>query len=322
MNTPAHSRRYPLYLLSIAVSLGLLVWIFAGIDWTGARALLRQARPWFLVAALFCSATAPFFMTLRWLGVLRGAEGPPVAYAYAFRAVMGALLCNSFLPSKGGDLVKAVAVRKQYGIATGVGSVILERLVDLFLLGALATIASVWNTTGVAWIQLGPLFMLASGAVFVLAVAAPVDKIPVLRGKAGFVQKVRQFRGIYHTWSRSPAAVAQTVMGSLCSWGVGCAVICLLATALSQSIPPDYGKILAAFPLAILSGLVPVTISGMGVRDGVLVAALKGSLGYDKAVMIAMGYTICVYWWLSLLAVLLAPWGVTKTYKTAQNDVT
>jgi hypothetical protein len=48
---------------------------------------------------------------------------------------------NSFLPSKDSDMVKAIYLRKQAALSVGFGTVIIECLVDLTVLGFLGATA-------------------------------------------------------------------------------------------------------------------------------------------------------------------------------------
>ena len=66
----------------------------------------------------------------------------------------------------------------------------------------------------------------------------------------------------------------------------------------------------AVFPLAILAGLVPVTVSGIGTRDAAFVALLGSQMSSEQATLVGLGYTLFAYWFLSLVSFPVVAWQV------------
>jgi hypothetical protein len=58
-------------------------------------------------------------------------------------------------------------------------------------------------------------------------------------------------------------------------------------------------QIVANVPLAILAGIVPISISGIGTRDGVLVMLLAEYAEPSGVLAAAFLYTALVYWFLA-----------------------
>ena len=297
------NRRMLLGLLSVLVSAGLIVWLLSRIDLAQTAQLLLQADwRWLLFAALLTCAL-PFTSVYRWLGVLRAQE-TRLPFPVALRAVMMANVLNSFLPSKSGDVAKAVYLREYGGLSKGTGTVILERLVDLAVLGALGLLGLFVN---------GTLWGLVAGAgllggvlgVFLVITLVPVNKLPL---PAKVVQILVDLSTVFKRWLAHPAAIAQTLGGSVLTWSLGGFTVYALAQAFGTGL--GVGFAYAIFPLAILAGLVPVTVSGIGTRDAAFVALLSSQMPAEQATLVGIGYTLFAYWFLSLISFPVVAWQV------------
>ena len=307
MTMMRENKRTLLGLLSVLVSAGLVAWLLARIDLARTAELLGDANwGWLLFAALLTCAL-PFTSVFRWLGVLRAQDPqgkPALPFLVALRAVMMANVLNSFLPSKSGDVAKAVYVREHGGLAKGTGTVILERLVDLGVLGALGLFGLLVN---------GTLWGLVAGAgllggvlgIFLVVTLLPVEKLP-LPDKV--TQILLDLRTVFTRWLGHRAAILQTLGGSVLTWSLGGFTVFALAQAFGTGL--GLGFAYAVFPLAILAGLVPVTVSGIGTRDAAFVALLGSQMSPEQATLVGLGYTLFAYWLLSLVSFPVVAWQV------------
>lgn len=252
--------------VSVVVSAGLLFWLITRIDFQETAELVQNASwPWLLVAVLellelgALTCALPFTSVYRWLGVLR-AQGTKLPFFFALRAVMMANVLNCFLPSKSGDVAKAAYLRGYGGVSKGLGTVILERLVDLGVLGMLGLLGLV--VSGARWGLIAGVGLLGLvGGVLVVVLLLPFERLPL-------PTKIRQtaldLRTVVRAWLACPAAIAQTLTGSVLTWSLGGFTVYALASAFHTGL--GLGFAYAVFPLAILAGLVPVTVSGIGMR--------------------------------------------------------
>jgi uncharacterized membrane protein YbhN (UPF0104 family) len=238
----------------------------------------------------------PLLATVRWLGVLRAQETarqfPPF---HALRAVMMANVLNSLLPSKAGDLVKAVYLRQHGGLTVGVGTVVLERLVDLGVLGVLGLVGAL--VSGVPW-GLATGLILLGGVTLALVIMGG----GVFPGKRRFPRKIVNLvdstSEVFRKWGRDPVAVVLTVGGSLLHWNLAGGTVCALVAAFGGGVA--WAHAYSIFPLALLAGLLPATMSGVGTRDAAFVQLLQSSLSLEQATLVGLGYTVFNYWLLAL----------------------
>jgi uncharacterized protein (TIRG00374 family) len=218
-----------------------------------------------------------------------------LSYKIALRAVMMANVLNSFLPSKAGDLAKAAYLHKHGGLSKGAGTVILERLVDLGVLGILGIVGLL--VSGALWgLLAGTLLLGGVIAAFMLLVLVPITSW--LPEKTALV--VEEVRLVFRRWISNPHAILRTLTGSLATWSIGGVIVYALARGIGAEL--SLGYIYAIFPLAILAGLVPVTISGIGTRDSAFVLLLSSQLPAEEATLIGIGYTLFAYWLLSIVS--------------------
>ena len=80
------------------------------------------------------------------------------------------------------------------------------------------------------------------------------------------------------------------------------------------------GYTYAIFPLAILAGLVPVTISGIGTRDSAFVLLLSSQLPVEEATLIGIGYTLFAYWFLSIISFPAVAMELNRIYRLGMID--
>lgn len=281
---------------AILVSAGLVAWLISGVDLSRAEQVLRDANLGWLVVALVVNCASPYACAYRWLCVIRTCHDVVPTFALARRATFLSLVLNSFIPSKGGDLAKAMYLRNQCGLVTGFGTVVVERMVDLAVLGAMGAIGGV--IAGATWgVWIGGGIVAAMAGVFVLLIAPQLHRWfvpPQLRGKFA------QGADVAAQWLRSPAAVAGTIAGATISWGVGALSFCAFLAAFGYG--EHWAHALCVFPLGILAGLLPFTMSGIGTRDAAYVSLLAVvSIPAEEATLVSFGYTICGYWLLSLM---------------------
>jgi len=282
-------------LLSVLISTGLIAWLLSRIDLSRASQLIHTAQwGWLLIAGLVI-ALIPFAHTWRWRGVLRAQPGLSIPYKSTLKAVLMANAINSMVPSKAGDAAKIFYIKSRSGIIIGAGTVILERLVDLIVLSLLGLVCyTIYQISWALWVGLG-LLAIVSGFFTVVLI---LNRYSVSKGKS-IQERVTAFTSVFSRWIRHPRSIAQTFISSACSWALAGFTVCCLITAIGADIP--WGFAYSIYPLAVLAGLVPTTISGLGTRDAAFVFLLSAYADMEEATLIALGYTIYNYWFLSLI---------------------
>ena len=255
------------------------VLLAAILHWAGIHRVLhelsRTQLRWFLPAVAVSIATVPV-MALRWR-LLLSAKGIDAPLAWLTRTYFVALFAGQFLPAAiGGDAVRAVELgRRTHDAPEAVASVLIDRLVGLVSLVALA-VAAVAVGGGSAR-RPG---VIAAEAAFGVAAAGTLALLfsSRLRGVVARVLEPRsdghrlaaggRFYEALHTYRGHRRTLALVGTLALVVQLARVGVIWLLTRALSLDVPDSV--ILLTGPVVFASLALPVSLNGIGVREGVL----------------------------------------------------
>lgn len=244
---------------------------------------LTSIPPSTLAAALPIYLSLHFLGSLKWLLMVNRA-GAQLSFAESLRCYFGGLFANLFLPSViGGDVVTiTLGVSRARKAEAVVSGTLASRVIDLTALALLVGIAVFFlpreiNSTGRDLLQLVLVVLVGVSILGCVGLFLLRNKI---RGRAA-----AYWDAFASAWR--PPALTLVVLGlslamqsgliALSAWiGVGCGL----------RLPASAW--LFAWPLAKLSGFVPVTLAGIGSRELVL-PALLAPFGADPAAAASVG---------------------------------
>lgn len=303
-----------LAVISVIVSVGLVAYLLSRLNFADVKLVIKEADVKFLIFALILTCAIPLFSTLRWTGILR-AQGIKIPFRIALNAILMANVLNSFIPSKGGDIVKALYLKRNANLAVGFGTVILERLVDVGILGLFGLFGYFSSRIFVGF-AMGAILIVSVLGIIIIALYFPFERLPL---SDKIISKFTDLALVFKKWRSDPLAIAQTVFFSFSVWTMAALTVCCLTSAFHSGI--SWGNVYAIFPMCILAGLIPATISGIGTRD----AAFTVFLSYygatqEQSTLIALGYTIFGYWLLSFIS-LPAVIGKLLKLRKIQNKI-
>lgn len=212
---------------------------------------------------------AQLYSALRWKVIL-GASSP--TWMYLFRLYLVGNFFSLFLPSSiGGDAVRTIAAARSTA-RTGevVSSVLLDRLFGVAALLAYLALGTLVAPGLLGEIGINTRIDLPSWLPWVVAAG-------LLSAIALFLALRSRLRKIHHhlaqAWdlmarcARSPRLFTQAFALALLVQGLYIAIWALLATSLGFDLP--FALFLLAVPLVSLAAMLPITVSGLGVRESV-----------------------------------------------------
>ncbi|HSN17916.1 MAG TPA: lysylphosphatidylglycerol synthase transmembrane domain-containing protein [Gammaproteobacteria bacterium] len=268
-------------LVSLAM-LGGIVYLARKYD--VARAF-HDADPVYILLGICAYMGGQLVAAKRWHSLLhRSGFQPP--FLAVFRANTIGMYSSNFLPGvAGGDLVRPIAL---YGTATVhkpqlYASVVFERLCGIGSIVVLATIGGLWSgLTRGDWRYLTAAAVILAGIVALLGFAHLARHAP-LTGSSRLMQMLHKFKeGSEHLMSYAlhPGLVL-IVLGYSILFQLGYILMfwCFLS---SLGAHASLFSVLLAAPLAWLASMTPVSLNGLGVREGTLVLVLV-QLGVPKA---------------------------------------
>lgn len=263
-----------------------LLFHFLPVAQIGAAMRRLPVQLWLFVVAGYLAAH--LFGVIKWrlLVNLAGAGLSPVQAA---RCYFAGLFSTLLLPTLiGGDVVRAgLAVR----LGRNKAGVLLGSLVDRLLdMAALVSIAAIGAVLLPGTLSRNSRRIFEGAAGLALAILAGLALLVVLLPARRFSYRMRRrlvrLREAGRSMSRRPHHVALAL-----TLGITVQAIMIFLTikiALASGLALPLRVWMFAWPLAKLSGLVPVTQAGIGVREAAL-AALLAPFGAKAVLTVAVG---------------------------------
>lgn len=296
-------------IVRLAITAVILAILAMGIDMRESARAIAQIDLRYLAAVLALVAVDRAVMILRWILLLR-ARGIAIGTGDAIKLFLVSSFVGSFLPAGiGGDAARAYGLSRdaargprradsaRWGGATGsdaVASVAVDRLLGVLSLVVMAVVGVIaWTPEGRGdWRIAGAILALsaAAGAVF-WANALLRWMIPDHRHGNFFTRRLLKVADAVGRY-RSHRGVLLHVM----AWSIAVQVLrvtqaYLLGLGLGMTVPFAY--FLLFMPLGLLMLLLPISISGFGVPQGVIVWLLR-PMGVPDAQSFALSTLIVV----------------------------
>jgi uncharacterized membrane protein YbhN (UPF0104 family) len=284
--------------LSFNAGLLLVVTVIAVgglVGWAGAGdvlVLILGLQPGHLLLAAMLTLMLPLVHAWRLQAVL-GAAGYRIDWRRAFSLTMGVWPISAVTPSKSGDLIKAYYLRREVPATATVGSLLAERAVDAVVVAALALVGSIF--VGHRVISLASLAVI--GAFTTFFVLAPwTTRLPL---SPRWRERIDLLLSSTLALSRMPGLLALTVGLTLINWLATISLTAVLFDGVGAAVPLLY--MLAGMPPALLAGLMPLTLAGMGTRDSAIILLFENYATIAQSLSVGILYAFFVRCVLSLL---------------------
>lgn len=276
-------------LARIALSATLLIWVLAtaGLDQLAAAARGADLRPYALALALAFAGI--LVRAARWLALLR-AVGARVPYGRAVYLYFVGAFFNAFLPTGfGGDVVRVLEIGPGATSQQAAGTALVDRLTGFIMLFVLALAALPF---AYRLLPANLALLIAGLAAAVLAGSALLFEGRLLRRLTNWLPRALSLAG--DAWIGRTYAVITAIgwRGLLAAlfWSLLFNLLLiaenvLVARALGLGAPA--GVFFLFVPVTTATLLVPISISGLGVREGLNVT-LFGQVGVGAASAVAL----------------------------------
>jgi uncharacterized membrane protein YbhN (UPF0104 family) len=285
-------------LLRASVSLGALAYLASVFDWAQLDRIVGRVRPGLVLAGpplLVCSFA---WAGLRW-SLLLGRFGVPLRWRDGFLLYLIGSFYNILLPGMlGGDVVRVglCATRLRKPVAEIATTALIERVLGLVAILLIGTAAAALLDDAVHR-QLGPVIGLTIPALAAGAMAALSIGWASLRATpASWLDCVARRRPLRilarlaaHLRSLSTGTLLLTLLLSvLCQLPVFVSAS-LLGGALDIDLPLEVYCVV--MPVVVISTMLPISLGGLGVREGVL-TLLLARVGVRISEAIALSFLI------------------------------
>ncbi|CAN5441764.1 lysylphosphatidylglycerol synthase transmembrane domain-containing protein [soil metagenome] len=251
--------------------------------------------PLWLAGALVVTLAGIVLATLRWRQVLAALGRPAPTHTLLAHELAG-LFVGNFLPSTiGGDVLRVTRLSASNGNRPdSFASVVLERLSGWLVLPVL-TLAAMAVNPGL--LRLGRAtvvaLVLSGGTLLLLVAVLAAAASPRLGGRLVAREGWSRFVGAVHLglerFRRRPRAAASVLLVGVAYQLAVVLAAFLAAHALGIAVSPTAA--LAFMPAVAIAQVLPISLGGLGVREGAFVLFL-GPLGVPAGQAVALGLLV------------------------------
>lgn len=283
------------FIVRAGVTLLLFLFLFREISWSTLLSLFAHIKYTELLVGLCLGTLGVIFSAFLWHRLVL-AESIQVDLARLTSLYMIGVAFSHFLPtSMGGDAVKAFYVGRDAGNMTGSASAVLMSRITGFigmLLVALPTLIFLHEQFEHELIKrfllLGLFFVAGIGGMIVLAGFLPKMPTRLFQGawaKNKIVAKVLETGTSMSRSMARPRTMIEAISFGILFWITNCLNYYEYAIALGLHVPFTF--YLIAVPFVGIVGALPISISGFGVREN-LVVYLYSTIHVPSTVALAV----------------------------------
>ncbi len=260
---PPPSRAAWLFWLRVAVTIGLLGFLFSKTSWAEMLTTVRRANPWWMLGGLACAAGSLFSAAARWGACLRTLHITVPLLTLVRITLAGHAAGFTGLGAAGTDLTRGSMVPRgpQTPWTALAWSMALDHMSAIPVLLLIAGIAL--HALG----QLPPTYLLAAGLAAMFAFTWLVGVI-VGRFRPAWRDIVRGFVGDRRTQRGFAHASLLSIPVLLLQYSI------FLCTARALAVPVSTSWLLGTAAAADTIAGLPLSVGGLGVREQAFVSLL------------------------------------------------
>ena len=282
------AKKILLNVLKFIVSFGGLVYIFCKIPFSNIyEHWTTTALPW-IGLIVTCTIFSMTIQANRWRGLLLD-EGKKIKFRTFYAYIAIGYFFNNLLPSGfGGDAVKTIAFGKRFGnMANSVAAIVISRVMGLLSMFLCFFIALPFV---IARYQIPTIYTSVVCTVAILSILIIVGglfsdkiKLPItISNKIPFLLKLQNAFSIYRNHKK---AFAFSGIDSI--WLQLSSVAIHYAYFQAVDVPIDLATITVFMTITITVAMLPISINGIGIREGVNVSLFTGLLGIPADTVLA-----------------------------------
>jgi len=300
-------------LIKVTITLGMLVYVISLVDKDELLPLLAKVNPLYLILALTAHLVAFIVMSGRWWLILIY-SGEQIRYKHVLPAYYLGLFCNNFLPtSMGGDVVRIAKLKSEgLNFQQLIFSTLADRvigLISIIIMGILGinfsiSIRNNIDDQSLVFINIAStiailLFLAAFNARLRSWILANlVQKLIPWTKINNFLVYCHQNLSVLIANRIMPVSILLSLVSQLLI------VVTYYLISLSLGVNLSFLDYVLVVPVIALVSSLPITVGGLGLREGALVFLL-GTIGVSTA----LGVSISLLY-LSVLIFVTLPGGI------------
>ena len=287
----------PIFWIGLITSLACVFLSIRGLDWPRLFALWHQIDYRWVALAVAMILAHTLVRAARWRALFMS---PRPSFEVALTAMLIGQTMNTLLPARTGDIPRIywLGERGNQSKARTLGTMAVEKVLDLVLLVLVCFIVPFWAPARPSWITE------ATWGVTITLILLYIGLRAVLAWQEPFVSRLQQMADRHNVqwWPAIREWLAHVVEGieglrrshllwrgvilSLVAWGWGAAAN--LATFLALGLPPSWPMALTVSAALRVGIALPSLPASIGVYEGTVVLAL-GIFGVDRETALSYG---------------------------------
>ena len=297
-------------IFKIALTVILLLSVANLIEFNTLKSLIYKADIGSFLLALVFHFIAFYIMSIRWWLIL-AAVGKRLDYRSIFGVYYFGLFCNNFLPtSMGGDVVRIATLRaKGLNTAALIFATVTDRTVGLVSILLMGVIGLNFSTSLHVVLDNHTIALINILSLTILSLGALTLNTYIREKLIGFAEKqLKSFTRINNMFVycheslislKNSTALYKAVLMSIVSQI--CIVVTYYLIGRSLGIEISFLEFALIVPVIFLVASLPISIGGLGVREGMLVILLN-SIGVSTSNAVSLSFL-----YLSILIIATLP---------------
>ncbi len=274
-------------ILRYGLSIAIVLLLFSYVDWDLLLVALAQARIAALLLAVLVVVVSLWIRAIRWRILL--VSTTQISILDLFWLGLTGITLNVILPASLGDVAKAYYAYRRTGLKEEVlSSAVLDKLLGLlsvFILGTLAALSQDLHQYAYVTVPLGIVLFIPSFFPQVL----PWTLLERLQGR--LLRDRLIVRKLRAAFSVDLKQRVLCLLVSFVGWLVTSLIFYLLCLAFS--IPISYIHVVALAPLLTIARLVPITVSGLGTQEALIMYLFSQSgISVTSALVVSLSFTV------------------------------
>jgi len=274
--------------IKIIVSLGLLIFILTRLEWKKLIYEIKATNYFFLIPATLLYFIAILLSAYRWVIFLK-LRGIQLSLLQALKFYLISIFAGNFLPSGGLDIVRALYAGRGSSVSVALAATFIDRLAGfyaiLFYLILAAITLSMKAKTLLKLTIIGILLLLAFNLLlftkqfytWVNTIKRTRITIPIIK----FLNSIYDFRS---EWPVILKMFPVSILIQLCF----SLVPIVMSPGLNVKIP--FLESLLLLPIINFVIMIPITVSGLGLREGAFIILYGDLIGREKSLLLSLFY--------------------------------
>lgn len=292
--------------LKLAVTGALVYWLLANADFGAIGAMLERIGAAAFAGALAAQLGSSLCTAVRWWLLLRYAEVRAGLLQVLPSYYLGVFFNNLLPTGIGGDVVRTVHLqRRGFELRALAASLVMDRAIGLVVMLLLATAcATVFEHTGLdrearrAALALLVATLAASAFAFSPWAGALLEWLRRRYRHTRLRHGILEGALLCHAYRAHAPLLAGAAALSLCAQTLAILAYLLLGVGIGLTLAP--WSYFVVIPIVFIAAMLPVSIGGLGVREGALVGLLL-ALGAERQLAIGLSLLYLAVLWLASL---------------------